>query len=79
MKLNGGAVDCLNCRYASTNLHGIASKSTVVIIFFNALIFTVTIVVQRGTVLNKIDTAMCDDDVTVYWWCLWKWNKYFIY
>jgi len=33
MKLNGGAVDCLNYRYASINLHGIASQTTVVIIF----------------------------------------------
>jgi hypothetical protein len=63
MRLNGDAVDCLNRRYVSTNLHGIASQTTVVIIFVNTLIFTVRCVMQRGTVLNKTDTAMCDDDV----------------
>jgi len=40
MKLNGGAVDCLNCRYASTNLHGIASQTTVVIIFVNIVLLS---------------------------------------
>ena len=60
MKLNIGAVDCLNRRYASTNLHGTTSQTTVVIISVNNLIFTVRFVVQRGTILNKTDTAMCD-------------------
>jgi len=44
MKLNGGAVDCLNRRYASTYLHGIASQTTVVIIFVNTLMYTVKFV-----------------------------------
>ena len=43
MKLNGGAVDCLDRRYSSTILHGIASQTTIVIIFVNTLIFTVRI------------------------------------
>jgi len=72
MNLNGGAVECFNCRYASTNLHGIASQSTVVLIFVNTLIFTVKFAVWEGTILNKTDTAMCDDFVTAYLWCLWK-------
>jgi len=60
MKLNGGAVDCLNRRYASTSLHGIASQTTVVIIFVTTLMFTARFVLQSGTILNKIDIAMCD-------------------
>ena len=64
-KLNGGAVECLNRRYASTNLHGIASQTTVVIIFVITVIFTVRFVMQTGTILNKIDTAVCDVVATV--------------
>jgi len=77
MKLNICAVGCLNRRYASTNLHGIASQTTVVIIFFNTLMFTVRFVLQSGTILNKIHRAMCDDFVTAYWLCLRKWYEYF--
>jgi len=44
MKLKGGAVECLKGRYVSTNLHGIASQTTVVIIFVINLIFTVRFV-----------------------------------
>ena len=58
-------MDCLNRRFASTNLHGIASQTTVVIIFVNTLIFTVRFVMQSGTVLNKTDTPMCNDVATM--------------
>jgi len=64
MKLTGVAVDCLNRRYTSTSLHGIATQTTVVLIFVNTLIFVVIFVIQSGTNLNKKDTAMCDDFVT---------------
>jgi hypothetical protein len=66
MKLNGVAVDCVNRRCASTNLHGIASQTTAVLIFVNTLICTVRLVVHRGTNLNKTDTAMCDDFALAY-------------
>ena len=66
MKLTGVAVDCLNRRYTSTNLHGIAPQTTVVLIFVNTLIFIVIFVTQRGTILNKTDTAMCDDLATAF-------------
>ena len=71
-------MDCLNRRYASTSLHGIASQTTVVINFVNTLIFIVRFVVQSGGILNKIETAMCDDFKTAYLLCLRKWYKYFI-
>ena len=61
MKENGVAVDCLNRRYASTNLHGIASHKTVVKIFVNTSIFTVRFDSVDWYSINKIDTAMCDD------------------
>jgi hypothetical protein len=64
MKLNGGAVDCRNRRCASTKPHGIASQKTVVIIIVINLIFRVRFVTQSGEILNKADTAMCDDFVT---------------
>jgi len=41
MKLNVDVLDSMNRRYASTNLHGIASRTTVVFIFVNTLKFTV--------------------------------------
>jgi len=66
MKLNSGSVNCPNRRCASTNLHGIASQTTVVLIFVNILICTVGLVVHRGTVFNKTDTAKCDDFVQAY-------------
>jgi hypothetical protein len=66
VKLNGGAVDCRNLRFASTNLYGTATQTTVVLIFVNNLIFTVRFVTQSGAILNKTDTAMCDDFVTAY-------------
>ena len=70
MNLNVGTVDCVNGQYDSTSLHGITSQMTVVITFVSTLIFTVRFIVQRDTILNKTDTAMCDDFVTVYWLCL---------
>jgi hypothetical protein len=78
MKLNGGAVDCLNRGYASTSLHGIASQTTVVINFVNTSIFTVRFVVQSGRILNKIELAICEDFATAYYLCLWKLYKYLI-
>ena len=73
MKINVGAVDGRNRQYASTNLHGIATQKTVVIIFVNTLIFTVRFVMQRDKILNETDPAICDDLVTAFLWCLWKW------
>jgi len=66
MKLNGGAVDCPNLRYASTNLHDFTSQTTVFFIFINTLKFTVRFVVYSGTVLTKTDTVMFDNFATVY-------------
>jgi len=66
MKLEDVAVDCLNRRCASTNLHGIDSETTVVLSFVNTLICAVKLVVQWGTFLNETDTAMCDDFALAY-------------
>jgi len=66
MKLDGVAVECPNRRCASTNLHGIDSETTVVLIFVNTLICTVRFVTQSGEILNKTVTAICDDFVTAY-------------
>ena len=63
MNLNSGAVVYLNRRYASTNLHGITSQTTVTF-SVNTVTLTVKFVVLRCTILNKIDTALCDDFVT---------------
>jgi hypothetical protein len=71
MKLNSDPVEGRNRRCASTKPHGIASRTKLVIIFVNNLIFTVRFVTQSGAVLNKTDTVMCDDLVTAYLWCLY--------
>ena len=73
MNLNAGAMDCVNRRYASTNLHGIASQMTVVVISVNTLIFTVRFAIWKGTIFKTTDTAICDVFATAYWLCLWKW------
>jgi hypothetical protein len=44
MELNGGSVDFPDRRYVSTNLHGIASQTTVVLIVVNTLKFKVRFV-----------------------------------
>ena len=66
MQLNGGAVDSRNRRCACTNLHGIATQTTVVIKFINTLIFTIIFVMQFGAILNKADMALCDDLATSF-------------
>jgi hypothetical protein len=64
MKPDGGTVDFLDRRYLSTNLHGIASQTTVVLRFSSTLICTVRFVSLERYELKKKKIAMWDDFAT---------------
>ena len=66
MKLNCDPVNGRNRRCVSTNLHGIASRTKLVIIFVIYFIFRVRFVTQGSEILNKAETANCDGLVTAY-------------
>jgi len=64
MILKSDTVDGRNRRCASTKPNGIASRTKLVMTIVINLIFRVRFVTQSGEILNKADTAMCDDFVT---------------